>query len=125
MLNEGFNKLKIHQLAHQLANEVHSMTLKLRKLDTFEEASQIRRSSKSVSAQIVVGYSPRKYKHEYLHLESLFETKSFADAVLFKDLRDRYEVLGKQEFTFIQTVESWTEPPRFVKDECEDYTPKP
>ena len=138
MIDEGFKKLNIYQLAHQLAIEVHSMALKLPKVEMFEEASQIRRSSKSVSAQIVEGYALRKYKNEYLHylyrsyasaeetiehLEYLFETKSLTDETLFKDLRDRYEALCKQEFTFIQSVESWTEPPRFVKEEGEDYVP--
>ena len=138
MIDEGFKKLKIYQLSHQLAIEVHSMTLKLPKQEMFEEASQIRRSSKSVSAQIVEGYSLRKYKNEYLHylyrsyasaeetiehLEYLFETRSMSDVTLFKDLRERYESLCKQEFVFIQTIEAWTEPPRFVKEEGDDYVP--
>ena len=138
MTDEGFKKLTIYQLAHQLAIEVHSMTLKLPKHEMFEEASQIRRSSKSVSAQIVEGYSLRKYKNEYLHylyrsyasaeetiehLEYLFETKSLTDEALFRVLRDRYEALCKQEFMFIQSVESWTEPPRFVKEGGEDDAP--
>ena len=48
MINEGFKKLEVYKLAHQLAVEVHAITLKLPKREMFEEASQIRRSSKSV-----------------------------------------------------------------------------
>ncbi len=138
MIDQGFKKLEIYKLAHQLAIDIHSMTLKLPKIEMFEEASQIRRSSKSVSAQIVEGYSLRKYKNEYLHylyrsyasaeetiehLEYLFETKSLADEEVFRHLRDRYEDLCRQEFKFIQAVEDRTEPPRFVREEGEDYTP--
>ena len=136
MIDQGFKKLDVYKLAHQLAVEVHAMTLRLPKVEMFEEASQIRRSSKSVSAQIVEGYSLRKYKNEYLHylyrsyasaeetiehLEYLFETKSFNDEALYKSMRDRYEDLCKKLFRFIQSVEDWKEPPRFVKEEGEGY----
>jgi four helix bundle protein len=138
MINEGFKKLEVYKLAHQLAVEVHAITLKLPKLEMFEEASQIRRSSKSVSAQIVEGYSLRKYKNEYLHylyrsyasaeetiehLEYLFETKSFTDEAAYKSMRNRYEDLCRMLFRFIQSTEAWKEPPRFVKEEGEDYAP--
>jgi four helix bundle protein len=136
MIDGGFKKLEVYMLAHQLAVEVHAMTLKPPKVEVFEEASQIRRSSKSVSAQIVEGYSLRKYKNEYLHylyrsyasaeetiehLEYLFETKSLTDAEMYKSLRGRYEDLCKKEFKFIQAVEGWTEPPRFVREEGHEY----
>jgi len=64
-MDRGYKKLKIYQLAHQLALKVHKMTLELPKLEMYEEGSQIRRSSKSVSNQFVEGYSLRKYKNEY------------------------------------------------------------
>ena len=50
--NQGYKKLKIYQLAHDLAVRVHKMTMDLPKFETFEEGSQIRRSSKSVSSNI-------------------------------------------------------------------------
>jgi four helix bundle protein len=135
MIDQGFKKLDIYNLSHQLAVEVHEMSLKLPKHEMYEEGSQIRRSSKSVSAQIVEGYCLRKYKNEYLHylyrsyasaeetiehLEYLHDTKSLSDEV-FRNLRDRYEDLCKKEFKFIQSVEGWTEPPRFVKEDGEGY----
>ncbi len=55
-------KLEIWQEARQLSIMIHEMTLKLPKFEQFEEAQQIRRSSKSVRSNIVEGYGRRKYK---------------------------------------------------------------
>ena len=89
--------LKIYKKAHRLAVEIHKMTLRLPSFEMYEEGSQIRRSSKSVSSQIVEGYSLRNYKNEYIHylsrayasnretkehLDYLFETGSLKDEAL-------------------------------------------
>jgi len=49
---QGYKKLRIYQMAHALGVKVHKMTLGLPKFEMFEEGSQIRRSSKSVSSNI-------------------------------------------------------------------------
>ena len=58
--------LKIYGKAHKLAVDIHKMSLTLPQFELYEEGSQIRRSSKSVSAQIVEGFALRNYKNEYL-----------------------------------------------------------
>jgi four helix bundle protein len=63
----GYRKLDIYNLAHSLAVKIHKMTMGLPKFEMYEEGGQIRRSSKSVSAQIVEGYALRKYKNEFAH----------------------------------------------------------
>ena len=60
-------KLEIYRMAHALGLRVHALTLKLPKFEMYEEGSQARRSSKSVSSQIVEGHALRQYKAEYLH----------------------------------------------------------
>ena len=65
--NQGYKKLKIYRLAHDLAVRVHKMTVELPQFEMMEEGSQIRRSSKSVSSNIVEGYALRRYKQEYIH----------------------------------------------------------
>ncbi|MBI4563712.1 MAG: four helix bundle protein [Planctomycetes bacterium] len=49
----GYRRLEVYRLAHDLAVQVHKMSMTLPRHELFEEGSQVRRSSKSVSAQIV------------------------------------------------------------------------
>ncbi len=63
-------------MAHALALRVHAISLTLPKHELYEEGSQIRRSSKSTSAQIVEGHALRQYKPEYLH----YLARSYASA---------------------------------------------
>ena len=117
--NHGYKKLKIYRLAHDLAISVHKMTLKLPKFEMFEEGRQIRRSSKSVSSNIVEGYVLRIYKQEYLHylvralasgaetvghLELLWKTESFKDNTFYKSLYEGYNELNSMLYSFIESV---------------------
>jgi four helix bundle protein len=87
--------------------------------EIFEEGSQIRRSSKSVSSNIVEGYALRKYKAEYIHylfrayassmetvehLEYLYETESLKDRTLFDLMMKEYSDLNSMLFRFISSV---------------------
>lgn len=115
----SYKNLEIWQLAKELVVEIHKMTLALPKFEMFEEGSQIRRSSKSVKATIVEGYGRRNYKSDYIryitmslasndetidHLETLFETGSLTDKVLYDELHSKLETLGKKINRFLQSV---------------------
>ncbi len=63
MKQEGYKKLKIWQLSHELGIKVHKMSLSLPKFEMFEEGSKIRDSSKSVPAKTCPG--------KYLSSESM------------------------------------------------------
>ena len=130
-MNEGHRKLQIYQQAHQLATEIHAMTLQLPSLERFEEGSQIRRSSKSVAANIVEGYALRKYKNEFIHylfraygsceetmehLELLFDTKSFTDEALFAQLREHTNNLCGKILRYIQAIDRSFAMPSFMKE---------
>lgn len=140
MVDQGYKKLDIYDKAHCLAVEIHAMTMALPKHEMYEEGSQIRRSSKSVAAQIVEGYCLRKYKNEFLlylnrayasaeetieHLELLFESNSFANETQFRTLRDRYEELCGKIFRFIQTVNESHEKPYSVREDGRPYNVSP
>ena len=117
----SYKTLRIWQLARELVIDIHRMTLhELPKFEMYEEGSQIRRSSKSVKSTIVEGYGRRRYKQEYIrflsyaiasndetldHLETLFETESLKNKVLYENLHNRLEVLGRKLNAFIQSVE--------------------
>ena len=133
---EGYKKLEIYQLAHGLALEVHNLTLALPRWEMSEEGSQLRRSSKSVVAQIVEGYGLRIYKKDFLlylhrayastletveHLELVFKTGSLKDESLYTRLVNQYTLLAKKLMRFIQAVVSDHDRPLWVKEEDLKY----
>ena len=140
MIDAGYKKLEIYQRAHQLGVHIHLMTLKLPQFETYEEGSQIRRSSKSVSSNIVEGYCLRKHKKEFLlylgrsyastsetieHLEYIFETSSLKDEALYQNLRSEYESLSKMIFVFAQKVAEEHTQPHYLKEPDSQYTISP
>ena len=96
------------------------MSLKLPKFEMYEEGSQIRKSSKAVSVNIVEGFGRRRYRQDYIkfliyahsscdetkeHLEYLFETQSLKEKEIFGDLMERLDKLSRKLNKFIQAVE--------------------
>jgi four helix bundle protein len=139
-MERACRKLEIYRLGHELGVAVHRMTLELPDFERFEEGSQVRRSSKRVSACIVEGHTLRKYKLLYLnflyralasadetqeHLDYLRETGSLKDKVVYKDLSDAYRRLSGKLFRFIQAVERHYETPRYAnrKADVEELDP--
>jgi four helix bundle protein len=118
---QSYKDLEIYQLAHEAALEIHKVTLKLPKFEMYEEGSQIRKSSKAISANIVEGFGRKRYRQDYIkfliyshsscdetkeHLEYLFETESLKDKNVFEDLKERLDKLSRKLNKFIQAVES-------------------
>ena len=120
MAYQNYKDLQIYQLAHELAIKVHEMTLSLPKFELYEEGNQIRRSSKSISANIVEGFGRRRYKNEFIkslvyalsscdetreHLDILFETKSLKDKQFYEKYAEAYDELGRKLNNFLKAVE--------------------
>ena len=125
-------KLEVYRMAHALALRVHAISLKLPKHELYEEGSQVRRSSKSVSSQIVEGHALRQYKPEYLHylaraygsaeetiehLQFLTETAS-ASRVESEccALANEYAVLCRKLFNYMSSVQKEHDPKRMMRD---------
>ncbi len=118
----SYKKLEVWQLAKDVTIGVHRMTIDLLpKFEMYEEGSQIRRSAKSIRSNIVEGYGRRRYKQEFIkfltyahascdetidHLETLQETGSLKDELLFKQLHDQLDRLGGKLNLLIQSVEA-------------------
>ncbi len=118
----SYRNLEIWQLSRSLTTDVHRMTIReLPKFEMYEEGSQIRRSMKSVRSNIVEGYGRRRYKQEFIrfltfalassdettdHLEMLSETESLKNTVLYQDLHQRLDILGRKVNNFLQSVEA-------------------
>ncbi len=117
----SYKKLIIWKLARENSIAIHKMSVTtLPPYELYETGSQVRRSVKSVRANIVEGYGRRRYKMDYVkfliyalssndetldHLETLFETNSLKDEKLFLKLKANVELLGKKLNLFIQSVE--------------------
>lgn len=117
---KSYRDLEIYQIAHKLAVEVHRMTIReLPKFEHFEEGSQVRRSSKSVSTNIVEGFGRRRYKGELLHFLTYAEASCDETVEHLLYLRDteslsaqrssyfleNYAMLAKMVNTFISGVQ--------------------
>lgn len=116
---QSYDDLEIYGIAKELAREVHRMTLaELPKFEMYEEGSQIRRSSKSIAANIVEGFGRRRYKNEFVqfltyavascdetkaHLEMLHETGSLKKDI-FERLLQGYKEMGAKLFNFRESV---------------------
>jgi four helix bundle protein len=120
-MSKSYKDLEIYQRAHKLAVEVHKVTLRLPKIEMYEEGSQIRRSSKAIPSCIVEGFGRRQYRNDFVrflvfaqasndetkeHLSLLFETGSLEDQGEYKNLLSEYEHLGKKIHHFLKAVES-------------------
>ena len=129
-----YKELEVWQLARDLSIEVHKMTIAmLPKYEMYEEGSQVRRSMKSVRSNIVEGYGRRRYKHEFIrfltyahascdesvdHLETLYETESLQDKMMYQRMHDRLNTLGRKLYTFIQSAEFQH---KSVKEPVQEY----
>ncbi len=117
----GYRDLEVYNESKRLAIEIHKLSLTLPKFEQYEEGSQIRRSSKSVTSSIVEGYGRRRYMLDYikyfvyaqsecdetlLHLDFLFETGSLKDKVACDQLHSDYDLLSKRINKFIQSLEN-------------------
>ncbi len=73
----SYRNLEVWQLAREVSIEIHKMTLNdLPKFEMYETGAQIRRSSKSVRANIVEGYGRKKYQAEYYKRNTRYNLKN-------------------------------------------------
>jgi four helix bundle protein len=116
----SYRDLEIYIESKKLGIEIHAMSLTLPKFELYETGSQIRRSSKSVTAMIVEGFARRRYKKDFVkylvysiaecdetlvHLDYLFETHSLKDKKVYDNFRSRFVLLSKKINNFTQWAE--------------------
>jgi len=116
----SYKDLEIWKLARDLVIDINAMTLNdLPRFELYETGSQIRRSCISTKANIVEGFSRRRYKLDFIHflviahssndetidhLETLYETSSLKSKEKFDDLHSRLDTLGRRLNLFIRAV---------------------
>jgi four helix bundle protein len=115
----AYKQIQVYQDAKTLAVDIHKMTLnQLPRFEMYEQGQQIRRSSKSIPANIAEGYGRRRYKNQFIlnltyaiasldetkcHLEILCETGSLAKDS-FSSLYSQAEELGRRLYRFREAV---------------------
>jgi len=95
--------LKIYNLSYELALKIFELSKKFPKEEVYSLTDQIRRSSRSVPANISEGFAKRKYEQVFIRhlvdaIGSSEETKtwlSFAKDFNYLSL-DNYEILDSQ-----------------------------
>ena len=117
---KSYRDLEVYQLAHKVGVELHSFTLELPKYELFETGSQLRRASKSISANLVEGYGRRKYKADFIRF-LIFSHASCNESIEWIEyIRDchpslslkskaflvKLDKIGRKLNRFIQAVEN-------------------
>lgn len=116
---KSYKDLEVYSLGLELFYECHSYSLKLPKHEMYELGSQLRRSSDSVSTNIVEGYGRKKYKADFVKfltysysscLETVFHIEKIAK--LYPEIIEneqefinRYNELSAKIYNFIKYVE--------------------
>jgi four helix bundle protein len=116
---KNYNYLDVYKKAYILAVQVHKMSLNLPGYELYEQGSQLRRSSKSIVANIVEGYGRRRYKGEFVkfltyaqsscdetivHIKLISDTHDLKNKLM--DFVKEYDHLGKMINKYIQFVDS-------------------
>jgi len=118
----NYRKLEIYNLSHGLTIEVHKLTLALPGYEMYEEGSQLRRSSKSVTSNIAEVYGRRKYKADFikfliyshssndetiLHLNFIKDIHQNLESDI-SELITKYNLLGRKINRYMQyVIENW------------------
>ena len=116
---KSYKGLEIYRLSFELAMEMHGLSLTFPRFETYEEGSQLRKSSKGIPSCIAEGWGRRYYKNELVRfliyaLASCDETNVHLDFAVrckyitkeqHEDFSRRYEILGKKINNYMQYVE--------------------
>jgi four helix bundle protein len=116
----SYRDLEVYVESRKLGIDVHLMSLTLPRFELYETGSQIRRSSKAVTAMIVEGFARRRYKLDFVkhlvysiaecdetlvHLDFLYDTRSLKDEKVYNKLRAQFVQLSKKINNYTQWVE--------------------
>ena len=104
-----YRRLEVYKKAYSSALNVHKLTLEFPKIEQFELASQIRRSTKSIPANIAEGMGKQSSNAEvkrflFMALGSSDETRvwlefakdlGYIEQSTFTELSERYQEIGR------------------------------
>lgn len=112
---DSYKELDVYILVRQLANDVFRISKKFPREEMYSLTDQIRRSSRSIGAQIAEAWAKRRYEKHFISKltdadAEQQETKHWIDVAadcgylpedIVKDLSTRYASVGKMLNTMI------------------------
>jgi len=118
---KNFRELEVYKLSKQLSREIFELTKKFPKEEMYSLTDQIRRSSRSIGAQIAEAWAKRRYeKHfiskltdadgEQLETQHWIETAldcSYLSPETADNLLSQYASIGKMLFTMMSKSASF------------------
>ena len=119
MSNKNCEDLEIYQIAYDLALKMHNLISDLPKSEQYGEGNQIKRSSKSIAANIVEGFGRKRYKKDFIkfltyarascdetivHLNFIYDTGNI-EKNIYEDLKNNFNDLSRKIYKFIAAVE--------------------
>ena len=118
---QGFRDLIVYQKSYKLAMEIFEMTKSFPKEEKYSLVDQVRRSSRSVPANIAEAWVKRKYPKSFVSklLDSLAEEAEtevwidmskdckYIDDQLHNSLLERYQEIAKMLNSMINTPEKF------------------
>ncbi len=119
-MNRGVEDIEIYTISYQLSLEIHKLTLRFPKMEQYGGiADQLRRSSKSVPANIVEGFAKNPYyKGEFKRMmvyaigscdETVLWIKmardlDYIDNITAQRYKNSYKVLVKKMSSFTKNL---------------------
>ena len=106
---KSFRELEVYKLSRELAVEIFQISKSFPKEETYSLTDQIRRSSRSIGAQIAEAWAKRKYEKHFISkltdadgeqqetqhwLETAFDC-NYMDRATLKNLLNKCESVGK------------------------------
>ena len=117
----SFRDLEVYKLARQLSFEIFEMTKSFPKAEMYSLTDQIRRSSRSVGAQIAEAWAKRRYKRHFIskltdsdgeqqETQHWIETAldcGYITAMHSKNWLERYASVGRMLNSMIKKADSF------------------
>jgi four helix bundle protein len=115
------NDLEVYRLSYALSLEIQSLILAFPKDEQYSLTNQIRRSSRSVAANISEGFAKRYHEnlfkqHLVIALGSLAETKTWLEYARdfsyipydkFQEVYGKYDIVGGKIFRLLHNWQSF------------------
>ena len=125
----SFKELDTYKLARELSFEIYTLTKSFPKEEKFSLTDQIRRSSRSIGAQIAESWGKRRYEKHFISKltdadSEQFETQHWLEVSLeceyiskeqFDELINKCELLGKMINKMIQKANLFCQPEHQLK----------